>query len=91
MLQSHTPHPNSVYLLTPLASTDVCHFFCISYKTAKEAQLKAAKEARAKWRAGEELTEQQFWFMARYFHMMTCCSLARHPHVCLFTDTSCID
>ena len=59
----------------PLALTDVCHFVCISYEAGKEAM----KEARDKSTAGEELTEQQSRYIARYCHPALCCSLARFP------------
>ena len=83
MPQSHTPPPKCAYLLTPLASTDVCHCVCISCK----AEQKVHQEARDKSKAGGVLTEQEARYIARYCHMVTCCN----PHVCMFTDTSCIE
>ena len=65
----------------------MCHFVCISYKTGQEAVNKVHQEARDKSKAGGELTEPEARYIARYCHMVTCCN----PHVCIFTDTSCID
>ena len=83
MPQSHTPLPKCAYLLTPLASTDVCHCVCVRY----DADKQATQEARDKSKAGGVLTEPEARYIARYCHMVTCCN----PLVCMFADTSCID